>query len=61
MPKQSKGTAFEQLLAEAERSSQLSGRAKDAAYVRLKRRLADMALPVSYEKAIQQLCHHLQY
>lgn len=52
---------FRQLLAQAQRDSRLSGRAKEQAYVRLKRQLADMPLPVPYEKAIQQLCHHLQY
>lgn len=55
------GREFRQLLADAQTYRHLSGRAKEQAYVQLKRRLSNMALPVPYEKAIRELCQRLQY
>lgn len=61
MPPTNDARAFQELLAQAQTYRHLSGRAKEQAYVQLKRRLSNMALPVPYEKAIRELCQRLQY
>lgn len=61
MPQNNDDREFRQLMAQAQTYRHLSGRAKEEAYVRFKRRLSDMPLPVSYEKAIRELCQRLQY
>lgn len=53
---------FRALLAEAERNRKTQDGAKDAAYVRLVRKLQNLdTLPVPYEQAVKQLCERLGY
>lgn len=53
--------AYQRLLQEAERNRSKQGLAKEQAYVRLKRQLEAVQLPVSYEQAVKQLCDKLGY
>jgi hypothetical protein len=54
-------TEFLALMSKAQRCRNLPPQQKDKAYHVFKRKLADMSLPVSYEKAIQELCRRMQY
>lgn len=54
-------TEFLLLMDRAQRCRSLQPHEKDKAYKRFKQQLSEMNLPVSYEKAIQELCRRLQY
>jgi hypothetical protein len=54
-------TEFLLLMDRAQRCRSLPQPEKDKAYAMFKRKLSEMTLPVSYEKAIQELCRRMQY
>lgn len=54
-------TEFLLLMDRAQLFRRFPQREKDKAYARFKKKLSEMDLPVSYEKAIQELCRRMQY
>jgi len=54
-------TSYDELMALAKQYCDHTQYSKDLVYTILKRALTWIVLPVSYEKAIQELCRQMQY
>lgn len=54
-------TEYDKVLDQAAQMCKVTPREKEQAYLRLRSRLADMTLPVSFEQAIREMCRRLEY